>query len=187
MSIFCMSALLPNKRRCSVFLSVLLPNKRSVFVFLSVLLPNTAERNAESARIREFCWVGGSCADYGPDHKSPLTILLRLTHTVPAEALGAIRNQVIEPIATAPLSAVMTRSSQEIRSILLLDVCETAAASEFAGAIVSMLPAVTMVAAGDGASVAGAPCVLAGSMPLVWSGEATRTVPPSITRPLGGC
>ena len=45
-------------------------------------------------------------------------------------ALGAIRNQVIEPITAAPLSAVMTRSSQEIRSILLLDVCETTAASD---------------------------------------------------------
>ena len=66
--------------------------------------------------------------------------------------------------------------------MLLLDVCETAAASEFAGAIVSLLAAVTMVAAGDGASVAGAPCVLAGSMPLASSGEANRAVSPSITR-----
>ena len=89
---------------------------------------------------------------------------------------------MIEPIATAPLSVVMTRSSQEIPSILLLDVCETATASEFAGAIVSILAAVTMVAAVDDASVAGAPCVLAGSMPLVSSGEATRTVSPSVTR-----
>jgi hypothetical protein len=66
--------------------------------------------------------------------------------------------------------------------MLPLDVCETAAASEFAGAIVSMLAAVTMVAAGDDASVAGAPCVLAGSMPLASSGEANRAVSPSITR-----
>jgi hypothetical protein len=123
----------------------------------------------------------GSGVDYERDHKSPLTIRFTFTHTS-AEALGTIRNQAIEPIATAPLSAVITRSSQEILSMLLLDICETAAASEFAGAIVSMLAAVTMVAAGDDASVAGAPCVLAGSMPLVSSGEANRAVSPSITR-----
>jgi hypothetical protein len=39
--------------------------------------------------------------------------LFRLTHTS-AEALGPIRNQAIEPVTTAPLSAAMTRSSQAI-------------------------------------------------------------------------
>ena len=81
---------------------------------------------------------------------------LRLTHTS-AEALGPIRNQASEPVATAPLSAAMTRSSQDMLPILLLGVCETTAAPEFdlsAGAIVSVLAAVTTVAAADGASLA---------------------------------
>ena len=69
--------------------------------------------------------------------------------------------------------------------ILLLGVCERAAASEFdsfAGAIVSVLAAVTTVAAaGDGA-----PCAsVARSMSSTWSDEATRTALPSITSSLG--
>ena len=60
----------------------------------------------------------GSCADYGPDHKSPRTVRFALTHTS-AEALGPIRNQASEPIATAPLSAAMIQSSQDILPILL--------------------------------------------------------------------
>src|SRR4029077_8236020 len=84
----------------------------------------------------------------------------------------------------------MTRSSQDILPILLLGVCATAAAPEFdlsAGAIVSVLAAVTTVAAADGASLASAPSALAArSMSLASFGEAARMASPSITSPLGG-
>jgi hypothetical protein len=131
--------------------------------------------------VHEFAnFFESRCVHYERDDKSPLTTCFT-AHTS-AEALGPIRNQAIEPIATAPLSAVMTRSSQNILPILLLGVSEMAAASEFAGAIVSALTAVTMVAAGDDASLAGAPCALAArSISLLSSGKATRTVSPSIT------
>ena len=114
----------------------------------------------------------GPCAHYGRGPKSPLTIRFALIHTS-AEAPGPIRNQASEPVATAPLSAAMIHSSQDILPILLLGVCERAAAApEFdssAGAIVSVLAAVTTVAA----SLASAPCAsVARSMSLAWSGEA---------------
>jgi hypothetical protein len=82
---------------------------------------------------------------------------LRVTHTS-AEALGPIRNQASEPVTTAPLSAAMTRNSQDMLPILVLGVCEKAAAPEFdlsAGAIVSVPAAVTTVAAAGDASLAG--------------------------------
>jgi hypothetical protein len=82
----------------------------------------------------------GSWADHGRDHKPPLTICFALTHTS-AAALGPIRNQASEPVATAPLSAAMAHSSQDMLLILLLGVCEKAAAPEFdssAGTIVSV-------------------------------------------------
>jgi hypothetical protein len=74
--------------------------------------------------------------------------------------------------------------------ILLLGVCETAAAPEFdlsAGAIASVLAAFWTVAAADSASLASAPCALAArSMSLASFGEATCLVSPSITSSLGG-
>jgi hypothetical protein len=127
-------------------------------VFLSVLLPNKRSECEQCTNSR-ILLGRGSCAHYGRDHKSPLTIRLDL----PIRQLrrwGPIRNQASEPVATAPLSAAMTRSSQDILPILLLGVCATAAAPEFdlsAGAIVSVLAAVTTVAAADGASLASAP------------------------------
>ncbi len=72
----------------------------------------------------------------------------------------------------------MTRSSQDMVPILLLGVCETAAAPEFdlsAGAIVSVPAADMTVAAAGDASLAAVPCALAArSRSLASSGEATR-------------
>ena len=122
------------------------------------------------------------------DFKSPLVIRLDLPIRA-AEALGLIRNQAIEPVATAPLSAAMTHSIQDRLPILLLGVCDTAAASKFdlsAGAIVSVVAAFTMVAAAGDASLASAPCALAvRSMSSASFGEATRMASPSNTSSLG--
>jgi hypothetical protein len=46
------------------------------------------------------------------------------------ETLGPIRNQAIEPVATAPLTAAMIHSSQDMPPIPLLGVGEMAAAAE---------------------------------------------------------
>src|SRR5215472_4993884 len=113
---------------------------------------------------------------------------LRRTH-MSAEALGSIRNQASKPVAIAPLSAAITRSSQDMLPILLLGVCETTAASEFdlsAGAIVSGPTAFMTVAAANGASLSSVPCALAAtSMSLTSLNEAIRVASPSITSSLG--
>src|SRR6516225_351966 len=110
------------------------------------------------------------------------TILFTLTHTS-ADTLDPIRNQAIQPIATAPLSAAMTRSSQDIVPIPLLGAAAKAAAREFdlsASASVSVPAAVTTVAAAGDASLAAAPFSLAAmSRSLASSGETTLTVSPS--------
>src|SRR6516164_741780 len=91
------------------------------------------------------------------------TIRFTLTHTSAEapdpirKAPDPIRNQAIEPVPTAPLSAAMTRSSQDIVPIPLLGAAAKAAAPEFdlsASAIVSVPAAVTTVAAAGDASLA---------------------------------
>ena len=78
----------------------------------------------------------------------------------------------------------MTCISQDALPTLLLGVCETAAAAESglsAGVAVSVFAAFTA-----GAAAGSAPCSMAKSISLASSGEATRTVWPSITSSLGG-
>src|SRR4029077_4657763 len=157
--------------------------EKTVVCFLVGPLTPHSGANASSARIRGSCGVEGRVHIIGPyvaTHDS-----LRITHTS-AEALGPIRNQASEPVTTAPLSAAMTRSSQDMLPILLLGVCETTASPEFdwtAGAIVSAL---AVVAAADGASLACTPFALADrSISLASFGEATCMASLSITSSFG--
>ena len=103
-----------------------------------------------------------------------------------AETLGPIRNQAIEQVATAPLTAAMIHSNQDIPPIPPFGVCESAAAPKLdssAGATVLL----TMVVAAGEASLPSAPCALGTKpMSLAYSGEATRLASSSVTGSLIG-
>ena len=166
-------------------------NKRSVSVFLSVLLPNKRSE-CERCTNSRILLGRGSCAHYGRDHKSPLTIRLDLPirqlrrwarSGTKRERTGRHRaaqrgDDPQQPGHTSDTAARRLCDGQPPQN-LTYPLARSSRCSPLPSRR-SQLPTARR-------SPAGAPSALAArSMSLASFGEAARMASPSITSPLGG-